>query len=257
MKKKLFVGLAAAALAAVMCVSFVACGDNTPDAQDTKGVEVTAEQWTAAFEALTKEDAEYTYTMKTTYTSSITMTDPDTGKELKGGGVSTTELVYSKKGNKEYMVSTETNKISGDARRIMILMGLSESDLPEGDTTTETEERYGEKTADGYVLYVQVDEKWTTRDGNSFAPDALDSYKYADFVYSKENGGYIPKDYSAEDGDELMVIKFDKDGNLVAMYMESPEESEKDSSGATTTMSGVGEATFQYSVKDIILPTVA
>lgn len=258
-KKKLFVGLAAATLAAVMCVSFAACGDKTPDAKDTKGVEVTAEQWTAAFEALAKEDAEYTFTMVTTYNSSATMTDPETSKELKGDQVDTRKVVYSKKGNKEYEARTETLKISGDARRIMVLMGMSESELPEKDTTTETEERYGKKTADGYVLYVQEDGKWTKGSGSSFSPvSEFDSYKtgYENYTYSEENKGYIPKDYSAEDGG-LEVIKFDKNGNLVAIYMEWLETAETNTSDIVTTTTVVNSYTIQYSAKDIKLPKVA
>ena len=262
--KKVIAGIAATVLAAAMCVSFAACGGSGAEkAKDIKGEEVTAEQWTAAFEALEKADAEYTVTQKIVETYSIkNVTDPDdTNKKLSGSQTLTSDIVYSKKGNKEHQITTNTTKLTGDARRIMAIMGLSEDEIPEEDTTTETEELYGEKTEpiNGYVLYEQnADGTWRKGDGRPFTPP-LGDYKtqYENYIYSAENKGYISKDYSAEDKDELEVFKFDKDGKLVAVYCEMPTESEEDDDGSEMTTTYTGSSIIEYSAKDITLPTVA
>ncbi len=252
--KKVFVGIAATVLAAAMCVSFAACGSTS--AKDIKGEEVTAEQWDAAFEALTKEDAEYTFTQ----TSEDVMTykgipDPEANnKKLDGSSKATEELVFTKKGKKESQTSKITVKLSGDARRIAIIMGADEEDIKEGEV--DSEEVYVEKTDEGYVYYEQEDGKWTKGNGMSLAP-SYSRYKgkYDSYEYSEEHKGYVSKDYSAEDKDTLEVIKFDKDGRLVAIYTETPEKGEKGDDMEMIASSTVS-VIIEYSAKDITIPTV-
>ena len=254
--KKFFVGIAATVLAAAMCVSFAACGGNGAEkAKSIKGEQVTAEQWDAAFEALTKEDAEYTFTRTTVYVTTYKgIPDPEANnKKLNGTSTATEELVFTKKGNKESEISKTTGKLSGDARRIAIIMGVDEEEI---DANLErSSEEYVEKTNEGYVSYEQKDGKWTKGNGSSMAP-SYSQYKgkFESYEYSEEHKGYIPKDYSAEDKDELEVIKFDKDGRLVAIYTEMSEEGDKNEE---IIASGKMSVTIEYSAKDITLPTVA
>ena len=275
--KKLFIGIAATALAAAMCVSFAACGEtpSATDAKDVQGYEVTAEQWNAAFEAftieaLTKEDAEFTITETTSYTYTLKpMTDPETNEELNGGYTLKDEIVYIKKGDKEHGINTRIRKFTGDGLRMSALTQIPGA-LPSADatttpdkspvqeTTTTTAEGYTERTADGYWTYEQKDGKWMKmRGGNSFASYFDYVFIYGNFktqcenyTYSEANKGYIPKDYSAEDSDLLTVIKFDRDGKLIAIYAERYEEYPGSTESLTTGL------VIEYSAKEITLPTV-
>ena len=255
--KKLFVGLAATVMAAAMCASLVGCGG--VDAKSVKGYEVTEEQWIAACEALEKDDA--VYTIKSLEKSDVTM-EVDLsqilpgGKKMSGGAKGTEETTYVKNGALEYVKSTTKAKLSGDYEEIMkTIMGDDyEANLEE------EEETYAE-LKDGAWTYYEKNEEGAWEKDTGYGSIMWRSYRwyknsYSDFEYSAEHKGYIEKDYDPADEEaELLVIKFNKDAQLVAVYMEANYDEEE--TGMKYTGSSVSHYVIEYKAKDITLPTVA
>ncbi len=259
--KKLWVGLAAAALAGVMCASLTACG--TTSAKDIEGKEVTEEQWTAAFAYFNNEEADYALTAVMKYDISIKAIDPDTQDKLSGTLETESSATYTKKGSKIHYEGEGSTKISGDARRLAELMHEEEMLPPEGknEISQETEQYAEYVEGAGTTYYVKNEETgaWTKTSNQSFYLPISSILRYAtgfaQFTYSAENKGYIPKDYTPEGSEELVVIKFDKDGKLVAIYNPSTDtDGEGDEEEIwETEMSYI----ISYDVKDFTLPTVA
>ena len=221
MKHKLLFGFATAAMAAVMCVGFAACGG--VDAKSVKGEEVTAEQWEAALKALDAEDAKYT--IEATSTS----------KSDKGNTESESTLVVN--GAKTHYTYKSTMEVDG------------EKQTDEGDI-------YVEHKDGAYVVYEKgEDGKWTSEEspfgGVSYSYILGVAFsgipKYDDYKYSADDKGYVLKEVA--EGESSPVVKFDKDGKLVAIYFNGKQDI-----GIEVDMEL--NAVIDYSAKDITLPTV-
>lgn len=222
MKHKLLFGFATAAMAAVMCVGFAACGGG-PNAKSVKGEEITEEQWNSFTDVFEKEDAKYTI---------------------------------------ETSVKTETDDASGSTTLTLIQNGaksyykLEASGKSAGDKVEHTEESYVEYKDGKYTVYTKgEDGKWTSEEENYSPYDYTDTLgpltgmmtqlvSYAAFEYSADQKGYVLK--NLPEGATSPVLKFDKDGRLVAIYY------------AYDTEQGSMELNLviDYDAKDITLPTV-
>ena len=245
MKKKLFVGIAAATLAAAMCVSFAACGaGGGGKAKGIKGYEVTEEQWNAAIEALQKDDAVFTID----YYTEVSVNASGGGQ--KGSTKTTSTYTVIKNDGKEYVKSVDTVEYGG---------AMVTEQTPK--KTEEIDIMYAEREGTG-TLYTVYDD---TEDGgwdkseneNSIIPlsiifDWVESYTYSDYKYSAEDKGYILST-TGEDEDPF-VIKFDKDGRLSAVYYGHEEKVETPVSKATTT--ATYSVVITYTAKEITIPTV-
>ena len=191
MKKKWLYGIAAGALAAVMCVGFAACGGT--NAKDVKGEEFPAEKkeemWQAAF-----ADENFT---------NFKMVAKGTEKKEDGKAI------------KEEMIVIITEK--GSYTKIPASM----------TNDKKAYEMYIEKAEDYEYVYVKdEDGKWVkvkeeagkTPDlGKVLVASAIYSFKdqAENYEYSKEWKGYIVPDEPATS--EAPVLKF-KGGKLVAIY---------------------------------------
>lgn len=222
MKHKLLFGFATAAMAAVMCVGFAACGG--VDAKSVKGEEVTAEQWEAALDALDAEDAKYT--IEATSTS----------KSDKGNTESESTLVVN--GAKTHYTYKSTMEVDG------------EKQTDEGDI-------YVEHKDGAYVVYEKgEDGKWTSEEERSNHYDyttilgvVFGGYPaYDEYKYSADDKGYVLKDVA--EGESSPVIKFDKDGKLVAVYFNGKLDME------FLVLETEVNVVIDYDAKDITLPTV-
>lgn len=221
MKHKLLFGFATAAMAAVMCVGFAACGG--VDAKSVKGEEVTAEQWEKALKALGAEDAKYT----------IEATNKMTADGYSAEGTST--LVVN--GAKVYMKSESTEEVEGE----------KESDVYEA---------YTEYKDGKYTVYEKDDDgKWTSEESSYGGVDytyilgtAFSGFpEYDDYKYSADDKGYVLKEVA--EGESSPVVKFDKDGKLVAIYFNGKRDI-----GFEVEMEF--NAVIEYSADEITLPTV-
>ena len=221
MKHKLLFGFATAAMAAVMCVGFAACGG--VDAKGVKGEEVTAEKWEAALDALDAEDAKYTIEATTKMTAD--------GYSAEG----TATLVVN--GAKVYYKSESTEEV-------------------EGEKETDVYEAYTEYKDGKYTVYKKDDDgKWTSEEspfgGVSYSYILGVAFsgipKYDDYKYSADDKGYVLKEVA--EGESSPVVKFDKDGKLVAIYFNGKQDI-----GIEVDMEL--NAVIDYSAKDITLPTV-
>lgn len=222
MKHKLLFGFATAAMAAVMCVGFAACGGG-PNAKSVKGEEITEEQWGKFTDYFEKEDAKYTIE-----TSVETKSDDGSG---------TTLMTFTQDGAKSYY-KVEVNGKVGDKK------------------VDDVSEVYVEKKDGAYVVYEKgEDGKWTSEEEGYSPVDYMSTLgpisemastllSYSAFEYSADQKGYVLK--NAPEGTTSPVLKFDKDGRLVAIYYSYEVEQ--------------GSMEFNlvvdYDAKGITLPTV-
>ena len=221
MKKKLFVGIAAAALAAVMCVSFAACGEGgAGKAKSIKGEEVTAEQWAAAFADLQKDDAVFTAELSESLTVNHTVI---------------------KNKEKEYYKETEN---TGDGKNVVEQYTERESGgalytlYDKGDDGWEKSEHENSIVTETTLFY----------EGITFNYSGL----YSSFKYSAEDKGYVLA--SASEDRPSYIFKFDKEGRLAAIYchFELKQEVELVTVSGNFTYSLV----INYTAKDLTMPTV-
>ena len=236
MKKKLFVGIAAAALAAVMCVSFAACGEGgAGKAKSIKGEEVTAEQWAAAFADLQKDDAVFTAEL------SIKSSSKSSAAGISSSESLTVNHTVIKNKEKEYYKETEN---TGDGKNVV--------------------EQYTERESGGslYTLYDKGDDGWEKSEHeNSIVTETTLFYEgitfnysglYSSLKYSAEDKGYVLA--SASEDRPSYIFKFDKEGRLAAIYchFELKQEVELVTVSGNFTYSLV----INYTAKDLTMPTV-
>lgn len=245
--KKLLFGFTAAALAAVMCVGLVGCGGG-PDAKSVKGEKVTEEQWTKAIEGLQKDDAVFTieYLEEQSQKASGTIM----GKDMSGTSERTCSITAIKNGSKEYVKMSDEEKSTGAAADAAEAAG-------EPAEFKEESETYAELKDGKYTVYEQNDDgKWEKdENGHSIIPfrsliSEVGSLNYGDYEYSEENKGYVLK--SA--GENPYVIKFDKDGRLVAIYC--GYEKEYDEMGVSASTSYELNIVITYEADEITIPSV-
>lgn len=261
--KKLLTSLTAAILAGVMCISFAACGSETDDpfekARAFKGTEVTAKQWNAAFEALGRDDAEYTVDYVSNMIRIVEAIDPETNKELNG----TSELLVIakliKKGGKEYRKITYGVKLSGDYKKIAMMNGATEEDFEEMLKRYEEagEEEYAEKKGENeWILYKKVEGigwQGSVSDHGILGENPFATSK-SGTVFDTEWNGYIPDEegFYGPNAEPLCVIKFDRDGRLYSV-----------TSGMDMLKNGTyvrllyqeNVALFTYEAEDFTIPT--
>lgn len=251
MKKKLFVGFAAAALAAVMCVSFAACGESGESiaerAESNQGEEVTAEEWVAAFEYLQKKDAVFTVELflKTGYNSSL-------GK-VKDSHSETTTGTVIKNNKKEYWKEVYTEKNGG----VSVTEGAPKSET--GVIEQYTERERGEL----YTLYDNTEDGWakdehagsiataTTIFGGDYNFFMI-SNSYSGYKYSAEDKGYILE--SVPEGEPSFIIKFNAEKKLAAIYCSYEYESEEEL-GSTLNFYTYS-IVITYTAKELTMPKV-
>lgn len=227
MKKFLF-GFTAAALAAVMCVGLVGCGGG-PDAKSVKGEKITEEQWNACLDVFEKEDSKYTVEIS-----------------VEGSG------------------EAAGNKMSADITLTAIKNGpkasLTMDSVEEANGQKAEEHREGvSELKDGkYTLYEKKDGKWTSTEsgGPVVTLDAvlmitginLGSMRFSDYKYDADQKGYVLANAPA--GMPTPVIKFNKDGQLIAVYEEYNVDAEGVKSESEINI------VITYEAEDITIPTV-
>lgn len=250
MRHRLLFGLAASMMAALMCVGFAACG--RVDAKTFAGEEITEEQWNDAVRLLQNEETRFTIEAQATSNGTVEADlTPNGGSKLSGDVSSTGTWSYVRNGNKEYTKQVEDVTFSGDAKRIYEVFGPI-VDMKEGRTE---EERYTEKNDSVYTLYYRDDNgNWKKRRGVSsqnMLAGILKVTDYNRYEYSTEQKGYVLKDAGE---DKLLVLKFDKNARLSAVYYVATEEPFQ--SGVEIRLTGEMKFLITYDAGEINLPKV-
>ena len=252
MKHKLLFGFATAAMAAVMCVGFAACGGGV-DAAGVKGVEVSKEQWEAAAKDLADKylSNELQLTVLVQKESTTEMSGKVGDKELSFSGTQSSEVTYVINGKKASAKGEQEVKLDGD-EELLEAMHMKKPDS--GKTEYEA---YSEETDDGtYVTAKDKDGKWVKQEGfavYSELVDLLDLGDYEEYVYNQDLKGYVDKDYDAEKDTRYTVYKFNKDGKLVAIYTHSDRETEE--GGFKSSVKYEYGYSISYEAKDVNIPS--
>lgn len=247
--KKVFLGIIAAIMAAVMCVSFTGCAK----AKNVKGEKVTEEQWVAAIESLLAEHAVFTvdYSSK----ASGTYTHKTMVHKTKWSVKETEKLTLVKNGALESVKGSQKLTLKGDK---------AAAEQETGKAKKKEIEKYSE-IVDSRIYNFEKgrDDEWTKEE--SFYSVIQDSFssvvssvksRYSSFVYSNEHNGYISKNYD-EDDSEVTVYKF-KDAKLIAVYIYEEETLIEDNAQDYAEGSYKTEVniTIKYTAKKITLPKV-
>ncbi len=251
MKKKVLFGITAAALAAVMCVGFSACGGN---AESVRGEEVTEKQWNSALDYFTEEDAVYKIECREEQVEERKFEYID---EILSGGATCVQTIEAvKNGTKEYVKQTKKLDFSGDYKKIAAALDQ------EIEETDEEDETYAESKDGVITVYSKDDnEKWTTNKGYSsiaygkireVLSNMSISLSYSSYEYSNDLMGYILKD--SQKRDSVYVLKFNGDGKLCAIYFEY--ETVTKSGNREHTMKDMFDVVISYKAENITLPTV-
>lgn len=275
--KKVFAGIFAAALAAVMCVAFVGCGENGGNggnggngesggsggnnesgvnAKEFVGEIVTEAQWKAAFEFFKGDDAEFTVEMDSSSTTTVTVDLTETGgKRSSGIFIAEESGTFINYAAKQSLTSSYTTSVKGDFP-IEELAELMHSNPEKLKETWESEEYAVRGDAGKYTVYEKNDaDEWETSEGRS-----LDPMKYyypegdfADFKYDETLKGYVDADYEADDT-HYYVYKFNEQGRLAAIFVYEIFTDTLDGNELTS----VAEVNFifTYTAKDFSLPNV-
>lgn len=221
--KKWFAGMMAGALAAAMCVSFAACGEDKVDAESVVGSKVTEEQWDAAFDALTANSARFAdvFTARTQVVAE--------GIE----GTLTQYGTWSKYGNKERMQADYSYSGKEPVRGLPAYRG--ESFMENIDGTNYFYDKIKdlgqwEIGSNGVEHYVQGtgEEKWVKSEFYSpmwFFGQLIEvliqtesGAGFENFNYDAERKGYIVSETytpTGMSGDDL-IVKFDEEGRISA-----------------------------------------
>lgn len=227
MKGKRILGIATAALAAVMCVGLVGCGGSGVDAKSVKGSPVTKEQFGNAFTTLLASEnltAEY---------SMVGTTDTDLdfsyagGKKASGSYTRESNGLLVRNGGKERSTYTDKVDFSGEMKFIAKYMGYSVEETEEKDEE-EQEEYYDKESGNRYTK--NLDDEWETNPAYSSLVESqlsglqyiLPSMTFEDYEYDEKETGYVLKhidEYNDEENSLELVIKFNQDGKLAAIYM--------------------------------------
>lgn len=227
MKKVLF-GFTAAALAAVMCVGLVGCGGG-PDAKSVTGEQIEDEQWQASLDIFDEEDAKYTIELL----------------------VEADETVQGQSVHEEMNVTAVKNGPKASLK----MEGVSKGG---GTTVNKSDESVSELKDGKYTLYTKgSDDKWTSEASSKpafsiqgimlIAHINLSTWNFADYKYDEAQKGYVL--VNAPQGTNP-VLKFNKDGQLVAVYVEY------EGTLAGISMQLEVNMVITYDAKDITIPTV-
>lgn len=239
--KKLFVGIAATALAAVMCVGLVGCG--TKSAADLKSQQFSDETFEADWKAAFAEENFKNYV--------LTVSTVMEAKEGEEWGKQTTTMTITVNEGKEKIVGTV--KYEGAA---------IEKDEDGNDIKEETEEMYVD-TVNGVYYSKNDDGEWETTTSGMSSESIIGTYMMlgdygSAFEYNADKKGYTLK---TEDTGlpsfilsylEGIVFKF-KDNKIAGVYMEMNDQEE----GSEDYMKVVYDMVFDYTTKTVTLPTVA
>lgn len=257
--KRLQMSLAAVLFAGIACFALSACGssdrDPAAEAKAFRGVEVTREQWDAAFDTMESADLEITVDYIVDVTAGYKRVDPETGKEVTATWLYLYTIQGVKQGAKEYMSEVGKTSWTGDAGLIADLADGVPGQAG-GEYRTEV---YGEQTEDGYFLYSQNENgNWTKEEEDSgllAIGILLERLDYDDFHYDAEQMGYV-----GETDFDSYVVKFDSSGKIVACIM---DQLPGDDDGyddiddySLTSWKQLVTRFFTYEAKDITLPTV-
>ena len=232
-----------------MCLGFAACGEGdsssaeeekTPSAEEIVGVEVTAEQWKAAFEYLQADNANYTVNDETKSVMEITDYPYSQVEGGKISGIATLSgtTLAKKNGTKEYVKSVIT--VSADEPVKTFVLKI----------VKENSEQYFEKTADGNFLYEQKEGKWEKTSSNvSIMKEFTDNFEEVKFdksTFSEEKKGYVLNEEGMD-----WIIKFNEDAKIVTLILKSSYVMK-----TGIYMTGEETCTITYDAVEITLPTV-
>ena len=255
--KKSIVGIAATVLSAAMCLSFAACGNMS--AKRIKGAEVTEKQWDAAFEALTREDAEFTVDCEGENISTV-QTDASAEGGKKSGTLTTvfTET-YVIMGTQRSLAGEQTNSAKGDYAfaDLLAALGRSPGDVKEGkEKIGEYVEKIDADYTAIYILKANGSWSWIPLDSSDDDLDPIDDYgqygNFGKFKYDETLKGYVDAGYT-ESSDDHSVYKFNEEGQLTAIYLYHREE--KTAGGSKTVTSREVSMTISYGAGELALPS--
>lgn len=249
--KKVFLGIIAAIMAAVVCVSFTGCAK----AKNVKGEKVTEEQWVAAIESLLAEHA--VFTVDYSSTASGTYTHKTMVHKTKWSVKETEKLTLVKNGALESVKGSEKLTLKGDK---------AAAEQETGKAKKKEIEKYSE-IVDSRIYNFEKgrDDEWTKEE--SFYSVIQDSFgsivssvksRYSSFVYSNEHNGYISKNYDEDDTDVTVTVYKFKDAKLIAVYIYEEETFIEDNAQDYAEGSYKTEVniTIKYTAKKITLPKV-
>ncbi len=253
--KKWFAGMMAGALAAVICVSFAACGEKGLDAESIEGKEVTEAQWNAAFDELLSEDAVYTVRGEVTSESTF----------KKGEYQASVTIEYSGYAEK----TASAGHMFGNAKLVDYSGDVKEFfDEEEYEDIVEQKgsydykiNRYAEKTEGGAYWYEMEPEtnQWVRARVSDYELP-LENYlsslrkeckdNFDRFHYDAEKKGYILTSIETrgERKYENTVIKFNDEGKLVAIFGDEGEHGFSD-------RKIVFHFVVEYTAEEIVFPT--
>lgn len=237
--KKLLIGISAALCAVIMGACLAACA---PDAKDVTSIEVTEEEWNAAFEYLYKDDAVYTMT-------SISQVEI---RCVDGTITGCDTYICNRNKNKTKDAETLTYDFPDSLKEMA--QSMFGSDVESGKTAEV--ETYGEAKDGEYYDYYKVDGKWIKSKGyvsyellSRLLSGNNMSYSYYEF--NAEKKGYVRNDL--EDSSESPVVKFGKVGDevrLIAVY------TLLNNTQGEISQTAESNVTISYSSPEITLPTV-
>lgn len=239
MKKALRIA-AAAALAACVAALACACAPISSEAKGTPSAHVTREQWDAFFSDLdaSLENSAITYETSSSDTSYVLGIKYTCTEVIKYETVHADGLIYQKK------ESYQTGAY-GDISL---------------DDTDPTEEFYLEPSGDEPgILYNRY---WKNAGGTwskgmmaaeaLFDPLSGISADYDDYVYSDSRSGYVLKE---DVGGEDVVLKFNEDGKLVAVWQEETIVTDMAGIGSVRTIEQMN-IVIEYGGQSLTLPEV-
>ena len=248
--KKILCGIAICVLLVSTCLSVVACA---PNAKNVAGEQVTEEEWRAAFERLTANDAEFTveyYAKSSTVYNHKTMIHT-----TKWTANAIGNYTYVKNGSLESKIGYGNVSYSGDKKAAENTVGIKAG-------KTSVEEYSGTANGNTYVFKKNLNDEWERSEAYSGVLSGEFSYitymasQYSYYEYSKEHKGYVVKGY--EEGDALSVYKF-KNAKLVAVYYFAEDYTEESDAQEYACIATKVEyhTTIIYSAKEIKLPTIS
>lgn len=253
MKKKLFVGLAAAALAGVMSLGLAACNVST-GAKSVTGEKVTEKQWITAFKEFSSDKAQMTVEAYTTAT--VNYTHKTMVHTTEWSSNISADLTLVKNGKLEMAVGNYEIELSGDKAAAEKVVGKEQD---------KEVKKYSEISKDTIYNYEKgIDGFWTKEEASSSVFTGSFKYAFGDimdnydkYLYSVEHSGYVSKTYKEGDSN-VTVYKF-KDAKLVAIYIyfETTNITDEVQEYERSTIKREESYTISYSAEEITLPQPA
>lgn len=237
-----------AALAVCVAALACACAPISSEAKGTPSAHVTREQWEAYFSDLdvSLENCEITYETSSTDTTYILGIKYTCTSVVKYEIVHADGLIYQSR-------SAHRTGAYGD-------VSLDDTDATvEFYVAPNPDDQFG-NTLNRY--WKNAGGEWSVdliTVGSLFDPlDALPSTDYDDYVYSEDRDGYVLLDDL--DG-ENVVLKFDKNGRLVAVWQEETSVVTSLGGGVVTSLGGVRTVeqmniVIEYGGQSLTLPEV-